>query len=165
MEETKNWCEELLKEVENQIEEINKQSVNNDNLAYLGKLVDIHEDLKNEKYWKENIETMRYRARNNYGDNYNNGYGDNYRESYGRRGYDARYRGEGMIDNMYQAYQGYSDGREYGRGSYGHNEETTKNLEYMMGSVVDFVNMLKQDAGSQEEMEIIKKYTKQISEM
>ena len=40
-----------------------------------------------------------------------------------------------------------------------------KSLEYMMQSVVDFVEMLKEEAKSQEEMEIIKKYTRKISEM
>ena len=35
----------------------------------------------------------------------------------------------------------------------------------MLESVVEFVEMLKEDASSQEEVQLIKKYTKQISEM
>ena len=35
----------------------------------------------------------------------------------------------------------------------------------MLQSVTQFIEMLKQDAGSQEEMELIKKYTREISEM
>lgn len=38
-------------------------------------------------------------------------------------------------------------------------------LEYMLESMVDFVEMLKHDANSQEEANLIKKYMKQISEM
>ena len=35
----------------------------------------------------------------------------------------------------------------------------------MMKSVVDFIGMLQDDAGSQEELDIIKKYSRKISEM
>ena len=117
---------------------------------------------------------MRYRA---YG---NDGYGRNSygEDSYGRRGVKGtgrgRYRGgrgsgrygEEMMDDMYQNYEAYSEGREqYERGNYGAKEDTMMNLEYMLESMVDFVEMLKQDASSQEEVNLIKKYTKQISEM
>ena len=37
--------------------------------------------------------------------------------------------------------------------------------EYMMESVVDFVAMLQEEAESQEEVELIKHYTRKISEM
>ena len=40
-----------------------------------------------------------------------------------------------------------------------------KSLEYMMESVVDFIEMLQEEAGSQEEVNLIKHYTKKISEM
>ena len=40
-----------------------------------------------------------------------------------------------------------------------------KSLEYMLESVVDFVGMLKKEATNQEEINLIKKYTKKISEM
>ena len=40
-----------------------------------------------------------------------------------------------------------------------------KSLDYMLQSVAQFIEMLKQDASSQEEMELIQKYTRQISEM
>lgn len=35
----------------------------------------------------------------------------------------------------------------------------------MMKSVADFIGMLQDDAGSQEELDIIKKYSRKISEM
>ena len=40
-----------------------------------------------------------------------------------------------------------------------------KCLEMMLESMVDFVKMLKEEAGSQEELEMIKNYTHKISEM
>ena len=40
-----------------------------------------------------------------------------------------------------------------------------KSLEYMLESMVDFVEMLKQDANSQEEVQLIKEYTRRIAEM
>ena len=68
--------------------------------------------------------------------------------------------------DMYGNFQEYSESSsQYSRGNYGAKEDTMKSLEYMMQSVVDFVEMLKEEAKSQEEMEIIKKYTRKISEM
>lgn len=103
---------------------------------------------------------MRYR-------NYSEG---SYREHdmYGRRQRDSRgrYRGHEMIDDMYRGYEEYSEGKErYKRGSYGAKEDTMKSLEYMLESMVDFVEMLKQDTNSQEEMELIKEYTRRIADM
>ena len=51
------------------------------------------------------------------------------------------------------------------RGNYGAKDDTMKSLEYMLESVVDFVEMLKKDTNSQEEMDLIRKYTREISEM
>lgn len=50
-------------------------------------------------------------------------------------------------------------------GNYSAKHDTMKSLEYMLESVVDFIEMLKKDANSQEEVQMIKEYTKQISEM
>ena len=50
-------------------------------------------------------------------------------------------------------------------GNYSAKDDTMKSLEYMMQSVVQFIEMLEKDANSQEEIEIIKDYTRQISEM
>ena len=97
--------------------------------------------------------------------NYGN-YNDYGREQYGRRGYDRKYRGHDHLDNMYSEYGRYEEGREqYNRGNYGAKDDTLRSLEYMLKSMVQFTNMLKQDATSQEEMELIRQYTRQISEM
>lgn len=109
---------------------------------------------------------MRYRPYGNYGhyEEYNE-YG-RYDNEYGRRGVDAKYRGHQYMDRMYNDYGRYEEGRrEYNRGDYNAKEDTLKSLEYMLESMVDFVKMLKSEANSQEEMELIREYTKKISEM
>ena len=175
--------EKVQTEIDKLIKEVVDDGISSDNLDYLYRLIDIHKDLANEEYWnvkKEGIK-MRYRG-SNYSDGYREysdgsmGNYDNYSDdSYGRRGVKGtgrgrsrggRYRGEEMMDEMNYHYGNYSEGREeYGRGNYGAKQDTIKSLEYMMESVVDFIEMLEQDATSQEEINIIKKYTKKISEM
>ena len=140
------------------------------NVDSLFKAVDMYKDAvgieRTEKEKEEN--DMRYRGYGNYneGGNYSEGgsYGRRMRDSRGRymaRGYDAKYRGEDMIDEMYQNYQGYT----YGREQYGAEENTMKSLKFMMESVIEFVEMLKKEAGSQEEYEVINKYIKKLSDM
>ena len=89
-----------------------------------------------------------------------------YRDSsYGRRGVPGTgrggYRGEEMMDEMAYHYGNYAESA----GEYGAEGETIKSLDYMMKSVVDFIKMLKEEANSQEEIELIKHYTRKISEM
>ena len=71
------------------------------------------------------------------------------------------------MDSMYNEYNRYEEGREqYNRGgNYNTKEDSMKSLEYMLESMVDFVKMLKEEAQSQEEINMIKKYTRKISEM
>jgi len=45
--------DDLLKRVEEQIEDTSKEGVKRENVEYLYKLIDIHKDLKNEEYWKK----------------------------------------------------------------------------------------------------------------
>lgn len=53
MEEEKAMNENVLEKVESKINElVNVEGVKKENVDYLYKLVDIHKDLKNEKYWK-----------------------------------------------------------------------------------------------------------------
>ena len=106
--------------------------------------------------------------RENYRDSGYENYGrDNYgryERNYGRRG--ARYRGEEMLDEMNEHYSRYSEGKEdMNMGNYGAHSTTMKSLDYMLQSVVEFIEMLKKDANSQEEVELIQKYTREISEM
>lgn len=145
--------------VEKPIKDVIEAGVSSNNLDYLYKLVDIYKDIANIGYWNVKEDIMRYSEYGKYGRG----------GSYGRRGYDARYRGhrpEDRIDEIYMNYQAYSEGKEaYGRGSYGAREESMVCLETMLESMEDFVKMLKEEASSQEEIDLIHKYIKKISEM
>ena len=144
--------------VEKGINKTIEDGIQTSNLDTLGKLVDIYKDIANVEHWKKEEENdMRYDRR----------YRDYTREPYGRRRRDSRgrYMGDEMMNDMHEAYRDYSDGREeMNMGNYGAKDDTMKSLEYMMQSVVQFIEMLERDANSQEEIEIIKNYTRQISE-
>lgn len=165
--------QKLKEEIKKTIDGIVEEGIQSENLDALYKLVDIHKDIANEEYWetKKGVMEMRYNyGRENYGrDNYGT-YGRRMRDSrgrymdYGTMG--RRYRGEDMMDEMHEHYRNYSDGREsMNMGNYGAKENTMKSLEYMLQSVVDFIEMLKKDANSPEEIELIREYSRHISEM
>ena len=112
--------------------------------------------------------------------NYNEGgYGrGNYNEggNYGRRGVPGtgrgrgRYRGysgaEEHLNDMHEHYGAYSESREAANaGNYGAEQDSKQALEYMLESVCQFMEMLSREAGSPEEMQMIKKYAKKIGEM
>lgn len=166
----KSVLDDLLKDTEKKLQEIANVGITSENLDNLGKLIDIHKDIKNEDYWKTKGEYYMYREDyGNYG-NYSGGRSRDSRgrymgeDSYGRRGR-GRYRGHDYLDNVYEDYNRYSEGHDMmNRGNYGAKEDTVKSLDYMMESVACFVDMLKEEA-SPEEMEIIRKYTRKISEM
>ena len=89
---------------------------------------------------------MRYRE-NDYG-------------NYGRRG--RRYRGEEIIDDMHDGYQEYSENASrYG----GENRNTMQSLDCMLRSMHDFIRMLKREASSQDEIDLIQEYSRKISEI
>ena len=150
--------------VEKGINKTIEDGIQTSNLDTLGKLVDIYKDIANVEHWKKEEENdMRYDRR--YRDYTREPYS---REPYGRRRRDSRgrYMGDEMMNDMHEAYRDDSDGREeMNMGNYSAKDDTMKSLEYMMQSVVQFIEMLEKDANSQEEIEIIKDYTRQISEM
>ena len=106
--------------------------------------------------------------------NYGNYYGpdDNMSASYGRRGVPGtgrgrgRYRGpEEKMHEMMEHYGNYSAASEAAnRGNYGAEEDSMKSLDSMLRCVVIFMDMLEENADSQEEAQMIKKYRKKISE-
>lgn len=176
MDEEKTMIEKVKEETERIICCVIEQGIDSSNVEYLGKVVDIHKDVSNEEYWEKKKEDMdmRYKnyGRNSYGnDSYGieGNFGRRTRDSRGRysaRGRDDKYRGEDTLSEMYRNYEGYSEGKEqYSRGNYGAKEDTMESLDYMLQSVVEFIQMLEQDADSQEEIELIKHYTKKISDM
>ena len=146
----------IKKDVEQILGDISTDGINQNNIDYIGKLVDIHKDLSMEEEMQMKEELgMRYGT---YRRDYD--YDD---MPYGRRRRDSRgrYMKSGkMMDDMYDTYNKYDDSRTYGdRG------ETAKSLEYMMQSVYDFVCMLEDEATTDEEMDIIRKYARKISEL
>ncbi len=143
---------EICQQIDQQIKLILEQNVKMDNVEYLYKLVDVKKDIKNIEYWEEKISMMRNREYGNY-----NNYG-----RYNARGYDTRYRGEeSALNSAYNEYNEYS----YGRDSYGADETTIKSLERMLGSLEDFMRMLKQSAKSEQEVMMIKESARRIAEM
>lgn len=169
--------EKIKQQLEDKINTIIEEGIQSNNLDMLEKLIDMHKNIANEEYWDDKKEVMKMNYRE-YGNEYNYdereqygrrgvpGSGRGRSRRYSRRGVDRKYQGEEMMNEMYEAYQNYSEGREeYSRGNYGAKSGTMKSLDYMLQSVVEFIEMLKEDASSQEEMQLIQKYTREISEM
>lgn len=182
--------EKLKSVVENKLKQLLETDIQASNVDYFGKLVDIHKDIENENYWKVKKEVMLMRY-NDYGGYSGGGYSDGgYSEggysdgSYGRRGVPGSGRGRGrgrsrgryreggysgpeeMMERMQEHYGAYSESSEaFGRGNYGAKEDTLKSLDYMLKSVCQFMEMLEEDASSEEEVQLIKKYAKKIGEM
>lgn len=154
--------EDLKYAVEDKIKELydeNQGNITGNNLQAIGELIDIHKDIANEEYWcmKEEKEDMYYRdGRDDYRDRRD-------REYYGRRERDSRgrYRGHEHLDRMYDDYGRYMEGRE----RYGANEDTKRSLKYMLESMEDFAHMLKEDAQSQEEVDMIRQTAQRIANM
>ena len=161
-----NIIPKTQEEVEKLIKTVTENGLQASNVQLLYQLIDIHKDIENEKYWKNKEEDMRY-MRDDYGpEDYRGGRS---RDSRGRYMGDRRsesYRGQRVLDEMYDGYRNYNDGKEeYNRGNYGARNETMRSLEGMLESVTDFIEMLQNDASSQEEVDMIKHYTRKISEM
>ena len=166
--EKKDWCEETLEQLEKEIEKVNNEKINPENITYLGKVIDAHKDLMNEYYWKEKI----YMYRDNYNDYIDGSYGrrrrdsrGRYMDSYGRRGVPGtgrgRYRGEEMMEDMMYHYGNYNEGRE----RYGADEETMKSFKYMLKSFKDYYKHLKDEASSQQEVQMLEDVAREISEL
>ena len=171
IEETK---EDVLIKTKSEVERIIKQITENGlqtaNVELLYKLIDIHKDIENEKYWKEKEEESMYRGRDYFmDDSYNGGRSRDSRGrymdgSYGRRGVPGtgrgRYRGYDMIEEMGEHYGDYSEGRD----SYGNDRETEKSFDKMLQSLEDFTYLIMQEADSQDKIEKVRKTARKISE-
>ena len=165
IEETK---EDVLIKTKSEVERIIKQITENGlqtaNVELLYKLIDIHKDIENEKYWKEKEENMMYRDYDNYGGGRSRDSRGRYMESYGRRGVPGtgrgRYRGYDMIEEMGEHYGNYSEGRD----TYGNDRETEKSFDKMLQSLEDFTYLIMQEADSQDKIEKVRKTARKISE-
>lgn len=162
---------EIKEKIKEKIDEVVGQGIEMNNIDVLGKLVDIHKDISNEEYWDKQKGAIEMNYRGRYGRDEYGEYGEYGRRGvkgtgrgrYGRRG---NYRGEEMLDSMYSNYGEYSDSREeYERGNYGAKDETLKSLECMLDSIMNFVEYLKGEAGTEEEVALIREYTREIGKM
>ena len=120
--EEKTFQHELIEKIEQAIKTVAEQGLNNNNIDFLYKAVDIHKDLCNEEYWKAkeeyymygNYDDMSYGRRGVKG----TGRGRYSEGSYGRRGVPGtgrgRYRGEEMLDEMSYHYGNYHNSGNYG---------------------------------------------------
>lgn len=160
--------DKVINKVEEKINKIIETGIQSENVDYLYKLIDIHKDIKSEDYWKTKKEVMKMRYRDDYGMEYGTG-------SYGRRGvpgtgrgrYSARgrYRGEDMIEEMRDNYMNYSEAsEEMNRGNYGAESDMVESVETIMKNIYQIVEELSQ-ADSPEVAQIIKRYSRKISEM
>lgn len=177
---------ELKKLVEEEIKKITENGIETEKIETLGDLVDIHKDISNEEYWKnEEEKAMRY---GNYGE-YGEGYGRRSRDSRGRyRGYseggysergttDGRDRSRGSyghympypemyMERMMDGAEGYMEGREqYNRGNYGAKGQTVESLEKMLEGIVAFVEEIQQDPEQKEEKEVVNHYIRKLKEL
>lgn len=153
-------------EVERIIKQITESGLQTANVELLYKLIDIHKDIENEKYWKEKEENMMYRDYDNYGGGRSRDSRGRYMDgSYGRRGVPGtgrgRYRGYDMIEEMGEHYGDYSEGRD----NYGNDRETEKSFDKMLQSLEDFTYLIMQEADSQDKIEKVRKTARKISEM
>lgn len=180
LEEKKNsedLLEEVKKETEKMIKILLQEGMNNqDNLDNMYKFIDIHKDICNENYWKiKEEEIMRYRDYGEYNDYGDGAYGrrgvagtgrSRYSDgAYGRRGVKGtgrgRYRGEAMLEEMMEEYGNYSEGREM----YGADQDTLKSFKYMLKSFKDYYKHLKEEASSQEEIQLLEQTAREMLEM
>lgn len=167
-EENKETKEDVLiktkSEVERIIKQITEEGLQTANVELLYKLIDIHKDIENEKYWKEKEENMMYRDYDNYSGGRSRDSRGRYMDSYGRRGVPGtgrgRYRGYDYIDEMGEHYGNYSEGRD----TYGNDHETEKSFDKMLQSLEDFTYLIMQEADSPDKVEKVKRTARKISE-
>lgn len=165
-EDLKKATEETIKKL---LEE-NQGEVDMNNLEPLGELMDIHKDIANEEYWCIKEEKEMYGEYNNYNEygarrsGRRGGYNEygNYNE-YGARRRDSRgrYRGDEYMDRMGEEYGRYMEDRE----RYGASEDTMRSLQYMLKSMEDFARMLKEEASSEQEVQMIRETAQRIAQM
>lgn len=166
--EEKKVIDKVTEEVDKSIKRIIEQGVQTNNIDFLYKMIDVKKDIA--EIEKEEQEMM-YSNYGNYGREDEMMYSGGRRRdsrgrymegsSYGRRGYDTKYRGHDMLDEMNYSYGAYSDNNEYG--NYG--ETSTKELKKMLDCNIALIEHLKKNAKSQEEIEIIDRKVQEMSRL
>lgn len=137
---------QLIKKVDEKIQNILNEDINQNNLDHLYKLTKIRHMTKED----ENMNYGNYGGRragyDSYGrDNYGN-YGN-----YGARGRDMRYRGDDELDRMSGEYGRYQESRQ----RYGASEETDKSFHYMIKALEDFIMVLHEEADTPQQKQML----------
>ena len=168
--EEKNVLDKVTEEVDKSIKRIMEQGVQTNNIDFLYKMIDVKKDIAEIEKEEQEMMYSNYGNYDNYGE-YDRSYGGGRRrdsrgrymegDSYGRRGYDTKYRGHDMLDEMNYSYGAYSDNNEYG--NYG--ETSTKELKKMLDCNIALIEHLKKNAKSQEEIEIIDRKVQEMSRL
>ena len=160
-EETKELAEKINEKIEGILQQLSEEDILS-NVDLIGKLVDIHKDFKNERYWK--VKEEKYMR-------YNDGYGNYSEGGYGRRGVPGsgrgrgNYRGHNPMEEMMRNYEDYNEAsEEMYRGNYGAEGGMVKSVEEIMKNIYEIVCELS-EADSPEAMRVIKRYSKKISEL
>lgn len=159
---TENILLKTKSEVEKIIKQITESGIHGEDVDLLYRLIDIHKDIENECYWKEELEMYRddtYYMDNTYGRRMRDSKGRYMENSYGRRDR-GRYRGYDMIEEMGEHYGNYSEGRD----NYGNDRETEKSFDKMLQSLEDFTYLIMQEADSQDKIEKVRRTARKISE-
>ena len=166
--------DKLKEETDKSMKRVLEQGVQTNNVDFLYKMIDIKKDIAEIEKEEQEMMYSNYGNYDNYGE-YDRSYGGGRRRdsrgrymeggSYGRRGVKGtgrgRYRGEEMMDEMAYHYGNYSEGRE----QYGADQETMKSFQYMLKSFKDYYKHLKQEASSQQEVQMLEDVAREISEM
>lgn len=166
--------DKLKEETDKSMKRVLEQGVQTNNIDFLYKMIDVKKDIAEIEKEEQEMMYGNYGNYDNYGE-YDRSYGGGRRRdskgrymegsSYGRRGVPGtgrgRYRGEEMMDEMAYHYGNYNEGRE----RYGADEETMKSFKYMLKSFKDYYKHLKQEASSQQEVQMLEDVAREISEM
>ena len=166
--------DKLKEETDKSMKRVLEQGVQTNNVDFLYKMIDIKKDIAEIEKEEQEMMYSNYGNYDNYGE-YDRSYGGGRRRdsrgrymeggSYGRRGVKGtgrgRYRGEEMMDEMMYHYGNYTEGRE----QYGADNETLKSFEYMLKSFKDYYKHLKQEASSQQEIQMLENVAKEMIDM
>lgn len=159
---TENVLIKTKSEVEKIIKKITEGGIHEEDVDLLYRLIDIHKDIENECYWKEELEMYRdntYYMDDTYGRRMRDSKGRYMGNSYGRRDR-GRYRGYDYIDEMGEHYGNYSDSKN----TYGNTHETEKSFDKMLQSLEDFTYLIMEEADSPDKVEKVRRTARKISE-
>ena len=166
--------DKLKEETDKSMKRVLEQGVQTNNIDFLYKMIDVKKDIAEIEKEEQEMMYSNYGNYGNYGE-YDRSYSGGRRRdsrgrymesgSYGRRGVKGtgrgRYRGEEMMDEMAYHYGNYNEGRE----QYGADEETMKSFKYMLKSFKDYYKHLKEEASSQQEIQMLEETAREMLEM